>query len=215
MSDSAERITVVVADDHPVYREGLIRALNNSGKIEVVAELGDGRSALTAIRDMRPTVALVDYKMPDLDGRAVLKAVVREDLPTHIILLSAFDDSSLVYETLADGAAGYLSKESDRSEIVAAVIKCAAGAGYLPAKLAGSLVSEVKHRAGGEVPLLTPREAEVIRLISGGLTVSQIGARLHLAPSTVKTHVQNLYAKLGVSDRAAAVAEAMRRGLLA
>jgi two-component system nitrate/nitrite response regulator NarL len=214
MSYPARRIKVVVADDHPVTRQGVVRALNSSGRVDVVAEVADGRAALKAIRELRPAVALLDYKMPELNGLDVVHAVARDGLPTRVVLLSAFDDSSVVYKALAEGAKGYLTKESDSDEIVTAVLKCAAGEGYLPTHLSGALAGELQQRAKGESALLTAREREVVRMIADGLSVPQIAARLHLAPSTVKSHVQNLYEKLQVSDRGAAVAEAMRRRLV-
>jgi two-component system, NarL family, nitrate/nitrite response regulator NarL len=214
MNYPAPRIKVVVADDHPVFRQGVVRALNSSGRVEIIAEVADGHAALSAIRDHRPAVALLDYKMPGLDGLDVVHAVTRDQLPTRVVLLSAFDDSSVVYKALAEGAAGYLTKESDPDEIVTAVLTCAGGAEYLPAQLASGLAGEIKQRARGESALLTPREAEIIRMIAEGLSVPQIAKRLHLAASTIRTHVQNLYDKLGVSDRGAAVAEAMRRRLV-
>jgi CheY-like chemotaxis protein len=110
-------ITVIVADDHPVYRTGVVRALKESGTVRVVAEASDGRAALAAIREHKPAVALVDYKMPELDGLDVVNAVARDDLPTHVILLSAFDDAPLVYKALSAGASGYLTKESDSADI--------------------------------------------------------------------------------------------------
>jgi two-component system, NarL family, nitrate/nitrite response regulator NarL len=214
MSPQSERVKVVVADDHPVTRAGIVRALKSSGKIDVVAEVGDGRAALDAIRQLRPEVALTDYKMPELDGLEVIQSVVRDALDTCVVLLSAFDDSAVIYKALAEGAAGYLTKDADSDEIVAAVLKCAKGATYLPTQLAGALAGEVKVRARGDSALLTPRESEVIRMIAEGLSVPQIAARMFVSPSTVKSHVQHLYDKLGVSDRGAAVAEAMRRHLL-
>ncbi|QZA18255.1 response regulator transcription factor [Mycobacterium malmoense] len=128
MDNRRPRITVVVADDHNVFRRGVVRALNGSEDLEVVGEVGDGHAALRAIRDLRPTVALLDYRMPGLDGLEVLSAVAGERLPTRVLLLSAFDDDPLARRALLQGACGYLNKESDRSEIVRAVIKCAAGA---------------------------------------------------------------------------------------
>lgn len=214
MTRPSEKVTVVVGDDHPMYREGVVRAMKETGRIDVLAEAGDGRAALDAIREHSPAVALLDYRMPELDGLAVVTAVVRDGLPTQVLLLSATQDPATVYEALAAGAAGYLTKESDRDEIVAAVIKCAKGEGYLPTAIASGLASEVRHRSRGDATLLSPREGEIITLIADGLSVPDIAARLHLAPTTVRTHVQNLYAKLGVSDRAAAVAEAMRRRLV-
>ena len=207
-------VTVVVGDDHPMYRDGVVRALKESGRIQVVAEVGDGRAALAAIREHSPAVALLDYRMPELDGLEVVHAVARDGLSTHVLLPSATEDPATVYEALAAGAAGYLTKESDRDEIVAAVISCASGAGYVPTQIASGLALEVRQRARGDATLLSPREGEIIKLIADGLSVPDIAARLHLAPTTVRTHVQRLYEKLGVSDRAAAVAEAMRRRLV-
>jgi two-component system nitrate/nitrite response regulator NarL len=210
----SEIVTVVVGDDHPMYREGVVRAMKESGRISVLAEAGDGRAALTAIQEHKPAVAVLDYRMPELDGLAVVTAVVRDGLPTKVLLLSATEDPATVYEALAAGAAGYLTKESDRDEIVAAVMKCARGEGYVPTSIASGLANEVRHRSRGEATLLSPREGEIIKLIANGMSVPDIAAQLHLSPTTVRTHVQNLYGKLGVSDRAAAVAEAMRRRLV-
>ncbi|MGV0991787.1 MAG: response regulator [Mycobacterium sp.] len=197
-----------------MYREGVVRAMKESGRISVLAEAGDGRAALTAIQEHKPAVAVLDYRMPELDGLAVVTAVVRDGLPTKVLLLSATEDPATVYEALAAGAAGYLTKESDRDEIVAAVMKCARGEGYVPTSIASGLANEVRHRSRGEATLLSPREGEIIKLIANGMSVPDIAAQLHLSPTTVRTHVQNLYGKLGVSDRAAAVAEAMRRRLV-
>jgi two-component system nitrate/nitrite response regulator NarL len=197
-----------------MYRAAVVSAMKETGRISVLAEVGDGRAALEAIREHQPSVALLDYRMPELDGLAVVAAVTRDGLPTHVLLLSATEDPATVYEALAAGAAGYLTKESDRDEIIAAVMKCARGEGYVPTNIASGLANEVRHRSRGDATLLSPREAEIIKLIADGLSVPDIAAKLHLAPTTVRTHVQNLYGKLGVSDRAAAVAEAMRRRLV-
>lgn len=214
MAQVTEPFTVVVGDDHPVYRAGVVRALKEDARIRVCAEAGDGRAVLEAIREHKPNVALIDYKMPELDGLDVVHAVARDGLPTSVVLLSAFDDRALVYKAVAAGASGYLTKEADADEIVTAVVSCARGVGYLPPNLAGGLATEVRNHARGEAALLSPRELETVRLIADGLSVPQIAAQLHLAPTTVRTHVQNMYEKLGVSDRGAAVAEAMRRRLL-
>ena len=155
-----------------------------------------------------------DERFAELDGLAVVTAVTRDGLTTRVLLLSATDDPATVYEALAAGAAGYMTKESDRDEIVAAVISCAKGGGYVPAHLAGGLATEVHQRSRGDATLLSPRESEVITMMADGLSVPDIAARLHLAPTTIRTHVQRLYEKLGVSDRGAAVAEAMRRRLV-
>ncbi|GLB86673.1 hypothetical protein Mkiyose1665_56850 [Mycobacterium kiyosense] len=127
MAGIAKRVTVVVADDHPVVRLGIVRALTSSGRVEVVAEAADGRAALEAVREHRPAVALLDYRMPGLDGVAVAHAVSCDGLPTRVLLLSAFDDSHLVSTALDQGAAGFLTKDADSDEIVNAVLACARG----------------------------------------------------------------------------------------
>ncbi|MFD6199345.1 response regulator [Mycobacteroides salmoniphilum] len=205
---------VVVGDDHPLFREGVVRALTGSGQIEVVAEAEDGAGALALIREHLPDVALVDYRMPELDGTQVAAAVRRDELPTRVLLLSAHDDAAIVYHALEEGAAGFLSKESTRAELVSAVLDCARGRDVVTASLTAGLAGEIRKRAQPAGPSLSAREREVLRMIADGLTVPTIAKQLFLAPSTVKTHVQRLYEKLGVGDRAAAVAEAMRRGLL-
>ncbi|OAT67577.1 two-component system response regulator [Mycobacteroides immunogenum] len=214
MQVSGELVRVVVGDDHPLFREGVVRALVGSGQITVVAEAENGAGALELIREHRPDVALVDYRMPELDGTQVAAAVRRDELPTRVLLLSAHDDAAIVYHALAEGAAGFLSKESTRAELVSAVLDCARGRDVVTASLTAGLAGEIRKRAQPAGPSLSSREREVLRMIAAGQTVPAIAKELFLAPSTVKTHVQRLYEKLGVGDRAAAVAEAMRRGLL-
>ncbi len=199
---------------HPLYREGVVRALVGSGRIEVVAEADTGTAALAGIRAHKPDVALVDYKLPGLDGVAVTHAVTRDGLATRVLLLSAFTDSGLVYKALQTGAAGYLPKEARREEIVDSVLACARGETVVPAELTSGLVSEIRMRAVNDAPALTDRESEILRLIAAGNSLPEIAKELFLAVTTVKTHVQHVYEKLGVSDRAAAVAEAMRRRLI-
>lgn len=214
MQVSGELVRVVVGDDHPLFREGVVRALTGSGQISVVAEAQDGAGALALIREHQPDVALLDYRMPELDGTQVAAAVRRDELRTRVLLLSAHDDAAIVYHALAEGAAGFLLKESTRAELVSAVLDCARGRDVVTASLTAGLAGEIRKRAQPAGPSLSTREREVLRMIADGLTVPAMAKQLFLAPSTVKTHVQRLYEKLGVGDRAAAVAEAMRRGLL-
>lgn len=214
VSTPPAQVTVVVADDHPVYREGIARGLQLSGRISVLAEVGDGRAALEAIRELGPDVALIDYRIPELDGIAVIHAVVRDKLPTRTLLLSATTDSAVVFRALEEGASGYLAKDAKRSEIVEAVLKVARGKQVVAEELTGGLVDEIRIRADRETVVLTERERQVLRGFAQGQSIPQLAAELYLGASTVKTHTQRLYEKLGVSDRAAAVAEAMRRGLL-
>ncbi len=205
---------VVVGDDHPMFRDGVVRALQSSDSIAVVAEADDGTSALEAIRTHRPQVALLDYRMPGMDGTEVAAAVLRDELPTRVLILSAHDESAIVYRALQDGAAGFLPKESTRSELISAVLDCAKGRDVVAPSLAAGLAGEIRRRAEPDGPALSPREREVLTLIAAGRSIPAMAKELFLAPSTVKTHVQRLYEKLGVSDRGAAVAEAMRRKIL-
>jgi two-component system nitrate/nitrite response regulator NarL len=213
-TERQKKVRVVVADDHPLYREGVVRALSGSGQVEIVAEAGDGRAALAEIEQHEPDVALLDYKLPGLDGVAITHAVVRDGLSTRVLLLSAFTESGVVYKALETGAAGFVPKEARREQIVDAVLACARGENVLPTDLASGLVSEIRLRAVDDAPALTERESQILRLIAKGKSLPDIAGELFLGVTTVKTHVQHLYEKLGVSDRAAAVAEAMRRGLI-
>jgi len=207
-------VRVVVGDDHPLFREGAVRALTGSGRIQVIGEASDGQQALKMIIALQPDVALLDLRMPELDGAQVAAALARQGLPTRVLLLSAYTESELVFQALQLGAAGYLPKESTRAQIVSAVLDCAAGKDVLAPDLASGLAAEIRRRAEPSGPSLSGREREVLQLIAGGESIPAIAKELFLAPSTIKTHVQRLYEKLGVTDRAAAVAEAMRRGLL-
>jgi two-component system, NarL family, nitrate/nitrite response regulator NarL len=207
-------VRVVVGDDHPVYRDGVVRALELDGRTTVVAAVGDGQAALEAIREHRPDVALLDYRMPGLDGVAIAHAVLRDKLPTRVLLLSATTEGQVVYRAIQDGAAGYLSKESDRDEIVAAVVACARGENVLPPELVSSLTAQVRQHAQSQAPSLSERERQILRMIADGKSVPEMAAELFLAQTTVKTHIRRLYEKLDVSDRGAAVAKAMRAQLL-
>jgi two-component system nitrate/nitrite response regulator NarL len=131
-----------------------------------------------------------------------------------VLLLSAHNESAIVFHALAEGAAGFLPKESTKTEIVNGVLDCAKGRDVVSPSLAAGLAGEIRRRGEDQAPALTRRESEVLNFIAQGHSIPAIAAELYLAPSTVKTHVQRLYEKLGVSDRAAAVAAAMRRGLL-
>ena len=205
---------MVVGDDHPLFRDGVVRALNASEVVDVVAEADDGHTAFALIKEHAPQVALLDYRMPGLDGAQVAAAVRRDGLTTRVLLLSAHDEAAIVYHALEEGAAGFLPKESTRAEIVKAVLDCADGRDVLSPSLAAGLVGEVRRRSQDNGPALSSREREVLGHIAKGHSIPTIAGELFLAPSTIKTHVQRLYEKLGVSDRGAAVAEAMRRGLL-
>jgi two-component system, NarL family, nitrate/nitrite response regulator NarL len=209
-----EKVRVVVGDDHPLFREGVVRALSSSGSVNVVGEADDGTSALELIKAHLPDVALLDYRMPGMDGAQVASAVRSCELPTRVLLISAHDESAIVYQALQQGAAGFLLKDSTRTEIVKAVLDCANGRDVVAPSLIGGLAGEIRQRAAPAAPVLSAREREVLSRIARGQSIPTIAGELYVAQSTVKTHVQRLYDKLGVNDRASAVAEAMRQRLL-
>ncbi|MFD5430204.1 response regulator [Streptomyces sp. NPDC127084] len=214
MSDG-KQISVVVVDDHPVYRDGISRGLSLSGEIEVLAEAETGREAISLIREKNPDVAIVDYRLPDLDGIAVMRFIVQEKtLKTRVLILSATTESSVVFQAIEDGASGYLPKDARRAEIVEAVINLSRGMTIIPTELTGALAAQIRVRAKRDAPVLTERERQVLEAFSRGLSIPQTAEELFLGSATVKTHAQHLYEKLQVSDRAAAVAMAMRHGIL-
>ena len=210
-----KRLRVLVSDDHPLYRDGIARAVRDRLELELVGEPGDGRAALEAIRELSPDVAVIDLRLPGLGGIEILNAVRREGLLTRVLVLSASTEGALVHEAMSAGAAGYLAKTADRAEVCNAVAAVARGQAVLDHELQAGLLEEVRTRGTAtERPSLTRREAQVLRLIADGLSAPAIGRELYLAPATVKTHMSHLYEKLGVGDRAACVAQAMRVGLL-
>jgi two-component system, NarL family, nitrate/nitrite response regulator NarL len=211
----SRRIRVLIADDHPLFREAIARVIAEREDLELVAEAADGRAALERIRALEPDVAVIDVRMPELDGSDVLVALREEGLPTNVVFLSAFLDAKTVYDAVAAGANAYLSKEAETQEIVTAILAAARGETILGPEVQTGLAEQIRFREETESrPRLSDREHEVLKLIAQGLSAPEIGERIHLSTATVKTHLQHLYEKLGVSERAAAVAEGMRRGLV-
>ena len=205
---------VLVVDNHPVYRDGLVRALKARTDLRVVGEAEDGSEALELLGELRPEVAAVDMRMPGLDGLGVLAAAGRDFPDTRVLILSAYLDGDIAYRALAEGAAGFISKDSPRDAICDAIATVVRGGVALCPEVEVELASEIRKRTRVERGSLSERELEVLRLVADGESAAEIGNELHLSPTTVKSHLRNLYPKLEVSDRAAAVAEAMRRGLL-
>jgi two-component system nitrate/nitrite response regulator NarL len=209
------RVSVVVADDHPLFREGIERAVRERPELELTGSAQDGREALALIRELQPAVAVLDLRLPGLDGLQVLTAITRAGMPTRVLVLSASGDPELVYRAVQAGAAGYFRKEADRHTILDAISAVARGRTVIDRELQPGVFDQIRLRGADEDrPILTAREKEVLTLMAEGLSGPQIADRLIVALPTVKTHQARLYEKLGVSERAAAVAEAMRRGLL-
>jgi two-component system nitrate/nitrite response regulator NarL len=210
----SQRVTVIVAEDHPIYLEGLVRAIGRQPQLELVGTATTGREALDLIRRCEPTVAVLDINLPDLTGVEVLRTVARDKLPTRVVILTSSDDGELVFEAVRLGVAGYLTKDADRTAICDAILAVARGATVLAPEVQAGLAGALRLHQHDNRPGLSAREREILGLVAQGQSAPEIAAALQLSPATIKTHLHNLYEKLGVSERAAAVAEAMRRGLL-
>lgn len=206
--------TIVIADDHPIYRRGLARAIAERPDLELSGEAGDGREALALIERHAPDVAVLDISMPELDGIQVLEAVRRGSGSTAVLLLSGSTHAAGTYGAIAAGAAGYLLKTAEPETVCDSIRACARGQTVFSPELQESLVTEIRARELQLRPLLSARELEILRLTAEGSGAAATAAALHLSIATVRTHIQNGYQKLGVSDRAAAVAAAMRLGLI-
>jgi len=204
---------VVVADDHPIYREGLAAAIRERPELALVAECDGGEEAVEAVREHAPDIALLDVRMRGLDGVSALARLGGARSRTRVVFLSAFGDGEVVARALAAGAAGFLSKEAESEDICDALVAAADGQIVLSPGLQTEVVRELR-RSAVEAVRLSEREHDVLRLTARGHSGREIAARLGVAPSTVTTHLKRVYAKLGVTDRAAMVAEAMRCGLL-
>jgi two-component system, NarL family, nitrate/nitrite response regulator NarL len=204
------RVRVYLADDHPLFVQGVARAVREREGFELVGSSTRGEQAIADLRRLAPDVALIDVR----GAREILEAARREGLRTRILVLTEDLEEDLVYETLAAGAAGYLSKQADREMVLDAVAAAARGEVVLSPAAQTGLVRALRRREAHTGPALTEREREVLALAAEGVTTPEIAARLELSAATVKTHLQKAYEKLGVTDRTAAVALALRRGLL-
>lgn len=197
-------------------RSALARALGEQPDIEVIAQVEDGRVALDVLRRHRPSVALIDLRMPGLDGMAVLDAVQEERLGVRVLLHSAFADPGVVHAAIVAGASGYLSKDADEQTVVHTVRRVGAGETVVEPRLQAGVFTQMRKApvTQADIVELSPRELEILTLTAQGLHSPEIARRVLVSPATVKTYLSRVYEKLGVSDRASAVAEGMRRGLL-
>lgn len=209
------RVRVIIADDHPLFLAGLCAALRSWPEIELAGAAADGEEALLLLRSAPADVALLDMRMPGLDGLAVARRAAEEEDAPRVIFLSAETRPDVVYEAIAAGARGYLSKDTTAQGIYEAVLAVARGGTVLPAEARDGLLASLRDRhAHSEGPRLSPRERDVVRLAAAGRSAAASALDLGISEGTVKTHLQNAYEKLGVSDRAAAVAAAMRAGVI-
>ena len=207
----AGKITVLIADDHPVVRQGLRVLLSLEDDIEVVGEVGDGAEAVELAAALVPDVILLDLKLPALDGLGVLADLRDRGLPSHTLVLTSVADQASVTVAMRAGAAGFLYKDVDPDALVRAVRSVHDGNTVLAPEAAGSLVrSRARATAIGGLDALTAREREVLAQVAEGRSNREIARLLHMSEKTVKTHVSSVLAKLGVADRTQAALYAVR-----
>ena len=202
------KVRVLVADDHPVVRQGIMANVKPQGDMTVVAEAGDGVEALELIKEQLPDVVMLDLRMPRMDGLDVLKEVNKSRLPCKVIIMTTFDSEEDVQRAMKAGARGYLLKDSTQEEILDAIRRVSLGEAYLPARIVQKVAEGMRK------PELSPREVEVLQWVAAGKSNKEIGAQLFIAEGTVKTHVKNVLEKLAVVGRTAAIREAVHRGLV-
>ncbi|MFI0151601.1 response regulator [Streptomyces lydicus] len=203
-------VRVLLADDHPVVREGLCAMLASDPGIEIAGQAGSGEEAVTQAERLAPDVVLLDLRMGGMDGVAATGHILRRSPRSRVVIVTTYEDDGDILRAVEAGAAGYLLKGTSRAQLVEAVHAAARGETVLTPSLAGKLV-----RARTEVaPLLSGRECEVLRLVGQGLSNAEIGRELFIGEATVKTHLLRAFRKLGVADRTAAVLTALERGLL-
>jgi DNA-binding NarL/FixJ family response regulator len=205
-------ITVLIVDDHPVVRDGLRGILTGDERFEVVGEAANGREAITLAEAGTPDVVLMDLRMPEVDGVAAIAELARRGVPSRVLVLTTYDTDSDVLPAIEAGATGYLLKDAPREELFRAVEAAARGQAVLSPAVATRLMGQMRGAPASES--LSQRELEVLGLIARGSTNREAAAALFISEATVKTHLLHVYAKLGVKDRAAAVAVAFERGLL-
>src|SRR5262245_21753183 len=206
--DTQKKIRVLVADDHPIVRQGVIANVRPQQDRMVVAEAGDGGEALALIKEHSPDVVLLDLRMPAMDGLDVLAEINNAKLKSKVIIMTTFESEEDVHRAIKAGARGYLLKDSTQDEILDAIRRVSLGETYLPVRIVQKVAEGMRK------PELSPREIEVLQCVAAGKSNKEIGAQLFIAEGTVKTHVKSLLEKLGVVGRTGAIREGVHRGLV-
>ncbi|HEY0448600.1 response regulator transcription factor [Actinophytocola sp.] len=204
-------ISLVIVDDHPVVRDGLRGMFTGDPRFEVLGEAADGAEAIAAGERLEPDVILMDLRMPGVDGVTAIAELAKRGVPSRVLVLTTYDTDSDVLPAIEAGATGYLLKDAPRDELFRAVEAAARGQAVLSPAVATRLMGQMRQPASEP---LSQRELEVLGLIARGSTNREAAAQLFISEATVKTHLLHVYAKLGVNDRAAAVATAFERGYL-
>lgn len=211
---SRSSVGVALVDALPMYRLGLEQLCAHDSRLALVGSYSSAREALQAARTVRPDVWVVDVEMADMRGAALLEALDATPAAARALVLTAREEGRFVHQLIAAGAIGFLPRTSDGEAIAAAILRASVGEATISRALQHRVAAQIRSEAARGAVGLTPREREVMSLVAQGLSAPEIGCRLYVSQSTVKTHLGHLYEKLGVSDRAAAVAQAMKRGLV-
>ena len=204
-------VRVLVVDDHPVVRGGVVGWLTAQPDIDVVGEAGDGLEALAAVAEHAPDVVLMDLRMPRMDGVTATARIAAAHPGVHVLVLTTYDTDADIVRAVEAGATGYLLKDSPREVLADAVRRAARGETVLAPPVVARLASRLRTPAG---PTLTDREVQVVQCVARGLSNAEVGRELHIGEATVKTHLLRAFEKLGVTDRTAAVTAAWRAGLI-
>ncbi|MEU0568983.1 response regulator transcription factor [Nonomuraea sp. NPDC005983] len=211
MNRPGTAIRLLIVDDHPVVRDGLSSMFARDPEFEVLGEASDGAEAVRLAEALEPDVILMDLQMPGVDGVSATRQLTERGSDARVLVLTTYDTDSHVLPAIEAGASGYLLKDASRDELLRAVRAAARGESVLAPSVAARLMSRVRASAPGP---LSQREVEVLQLVAAGATNREAAAKLFITEATIKSHLLNIYAKLGVNDRAAAVTEAFNRGLL-
>jgi two-component system NarL family response regulator len=204
----SKKIEVLIADDHTTFLAGLTSIIDMEDDMMVVAQATDGRQAVDLWRKHRPTVALVDLRMPVLDGVGAIDEIRQEDDSAQIVVLTTYDSDNDIYRAIKAGTKGYLLKDATREQLLDCIRKVSSGATCIPQELMQKLITGIQREP------LTEREIEVLQLLARGKCNKEIGAKLFISEFTVKGHLHNLFTKLNVLSRTEAISVATRRGLI-
>jgi DNA-binding NarL/FixJ family response regulator len=208
MEPAVRQITIMIVDDHPVIRDGLIAILSAEPDMKVVAEAASGEAALECFKRIRPAVIICDLLLPDMSGVEVIRTICANSSDVHIIVLTSVGGDEEIYRALEAGARGYLLKDTARHGLIEAIRTVTAGRRCIPSEIGGRLVEHLP-RSG-----LSAREVQVLQLIAGGNRNKEIAYKLSISEATVNAHMKHILEKLGATDRAHAVVVALRRGFM-
>lgn len=211
---SEQRMGIVLVDDHPVVREGLSLIINAQDDMEILGEASSGEEALVLVEKLKPQLTIVDLKMPGMGGLAVIRRIRKQSPDTRVIVFTTYEDESDIISSIEAGAHGYLLKGSTAAEILGGIRAAARGDSPIDPTAAKHIISKISVRHRDEIETLSAREQEVLELMASGLKNKDIAGKLFITEKTVKAHVGNILRKLEVSDRTAAVATAIKKGIV-